>query len=129
MVEKRTIKKQNKVSGGQNIMGEKYNPMIMKGKNNRGKRLCEECKVLQRARHVIKIKGRTLCYRCRQKLGDIITINVKRISEPVTREEAEKKIRLVTSSVSKEGYLSCSISLPSCYEGKKVRVIIQEEEK
>lgn len=41
---------------------------------------------------------------------------------------AEKKVRTVTSlRKGNVGYESCMVHLPTCYHGKKVRVIVVEE--
>jgi hypothetical protein len=65
-----------------------------------------------------------LCYHCYMKHFTVIPGIYP--SNKIKIEDAINKIRIVRVHLNKKGTYQCSISVPSCYAGKKVKVVIIE---
>lgn len=88
--------------------------------------ICEKCGKKVRKCSSVMYMGVLYCGMCyRRKTGIMGGIDEKS-REKI--EDAEEKIRSVCSYKQKGGGLSCTISVPSCYWGKRVRVIVVDEE-
>jgi len=80
------------------------------------KKRCEKCKKMYNK--LIQFKGKLLCKKCFLSNSHIIP---KRL---ISLEEAQKKERNVYLSILKNKYLRGQINVPSCYVGKKVKVVV-----
>jgi len=94
-------------------------------KKSGSRAICEKCKKPCRVRNIINMKGKYVCTNCRHK-----TISYKAQSSAsnigkglITIEQVLEKKHTV-----KRYDGGCSISLPMCMTGKKVKLIIVEEE-
>lgn len=81
------------------------------------KKQCEVCLTMRR--RLIMYKDRYMCYRCYHKL----TTRIPGHTKSKNIEDAQKEIRTVRSY---ENTNSHQVNVPSCYRGKKVRVIVVE---
>lgn len=88
------------------------------------KKSCDQCK--QEVKYLRQVKNERLCYRCYRK--------TMKCSMPlwglglVPLEEAIKKVRIVMGVFPpSHGSPSGIINVPRCFIGKRVRVILAEE--
>lgn len=75
-----------------------------------------ECKKLTRWRGSVLYKGVRYCNHCYHSVTTVIGGYI-----PI--EDAVKKVRTVSLNGNK-----CTVSLPICYAGKKVRVVVVEDD-
>lgn len=82
---------------------------------------CMECN--KNMRRIWNHKGMFLCSVCYRKKTNIMDSAYHK--GKISLEEAQEKVRTILS-VNKSG--NGQLSLPSCYAGKKVKVIVVEDE-
>lgn len=91
----------------------------------RQKKKCDECGKLSRT--LYQKTGNFLCHKCYRKHEKVMNLPSIHLVESL--EKAQNKIRKVYVYKNKKNQsLHCMISVPSCYDGKKVRVIVAENE-
>ena len=80
--------------------------------------ICAKCKKVCRCRGSVRYKGIRYCNQCyKNKTGQIGIGCYQKL------KDVKDKVRNVKTYVGR-----CVVSLPSCYDGKKVRVVVVENE-
>ena len=101
---------------------------MLKRKKNRSKSKCDGCKKIIRMRHIVKFKGRFLCYVCRQKLltqrlqesaSDKLSDRLK-----ITLKEALEKTYMIHGYLTKKGSIIAQRTFPSILVGHKVKLVL-----
>jgi len=103
-----------------------------RGVSAKGKRfVCDKCRKRKKIGSRVKYKGGVYCRICYAMVtGKLPIVNFE--SEGGNNcfklEDVEMNIRNVNSFFTKNNNIRCVVSVPSCYAGKRVRVIVVEDE-
>lgn len=101
---------------------------IIRKKSINGKSICDKCKRSVRIRNLIFIKNKYLCSRCRQQLTSCkLMQSVASALQYKTLNEALLKTYEVKSYIKKDKSMNCLVHVPSCFSGKKVKLILIKE--
>jgi len=92
-------------------------------------KICEECGHM--IRQIRYFKGKYYCYNCYMKHAKKMSEYGEFFEPPAikTLDEALNKIRIVRGYINNRGTLYANISLPSVLVGKKIKLILVEDEK